>query len=406
MGDQAIWSRRGLFGYGAGSLLALSGAVSVLQAAPVTPETDPIDAPPADPWREFAAITATLGTLATAPGVPAHDIDRAEGDRLLSRYISCGLDFCLEYADPAYPAFFNGTRDGTRKYAGDNPDELYDHAAVSADHAYRIRGSMRGTELLECGIYSGDNFTDPTAKPVRLLRFITEQDLTIARDGSFELRVGGAPGKGQPNHISLEPGSSSLLVRRYRRSPFIDCPAMMIERIDNPGNPPVLTQAAVAARLALAAHWAQSNARLWAGYVDRTRATKRNMLVGFEDNGGLGAPGGHKYLEGYWDVPSDKALLIEFTPPDAPYWNLLICNYWMESLEWRFGNGVNFNNHQVRPDADGLVRFVISHRRPRRADVNWLEAQGHYEGQLVLRAARVKGAMPKALTRLVSADEI
>ena len=96
----------------------------------------------------------------------------------------------------------------------------------------------------------------------------------------------------------------------------------------------------------------QSNTRIWAKYVDRMRSTKKNVL---DETGLLGAPGGHKYLEGYWGVPPGKALRLQFTPPDCAYWSIVICNYWMETLEWRFGAKVNSNNYRTKLDRKGAA---------------------------------------------------
>lgn len=393
-------SRRDAFGVGASSLVGLSAMLTPARLS----AADDLGSGAGDLWGPFAQGVAACGDVLSQEGVPASDTEQAEGARLLGRYLRLGLDFCLEYADPAYPAFFEGTRDGVRKYAGDNPDEVYSHASVSPDYAYRVSGSMEGAFLFECGVYTGDAFLDPKKNPVRLLDFITESDVEIAPDGSFELFVGGP--KRDANWVPLAPGASGLLVRRYRKSPFVDYPRLRIERLDNPGAPPLLTPAEVGRRMGLAAQWARANASLWAQYVSARANRQRNILTGFEDDGELGAPGGHKYLNGFWSVQPGQALVLTFRPPDAAYWQLVICNYWMESLEWRFGNDININNFNVRIAEDGSATFAISHEKPRGELVNWLEPQGHTMGTMCLRAARTKGALPIVTTRLVPSDQV
>ena len=149
----------------------------------------------------------------------------------------------------------------------------------------------------------------------------------------------------------------------------------------------------------------QSNTRIWAKYVDRVRSTKKNVLVVFEETGLLGAPGGHKYLEGYWDVPPGKAPRLHFTPPDCAYWSIVICNYWMETLEWRFGAKVNYNNYTTKLDRNGAATFVISETPPKNPNTNWLATQHHTAGMLALRAARLRGAMPSVKAELISATD-
>jgi len=356
------------------------------------------------PWSAFTAPLEQLGAEINQAGVPANDIDHAEGYRLFLRYLSCGIDQCIENTDPAFPTFYSLTRDGVRKYAGDNPDELYSHAKVAPDYAYRISGNFKETLLLECGIYSGDAFADPDAAPVRLLSAITEKDFEIAKDGSFELFIGG-PQRSR-NWMPLLPGSTSLLVRRYRKNPFVQPQPLAIERLGEPMQPKPLSSADMQLGMARAVRWAQANVRIWAQYADRTKAKKLNVLVGFHDTGKLGAPAGHSYLEGYWSVPKGKALIVTFTPPKAKYWNFLLCNYWLESLEWRFGNKINYNNFNTEVGNDGSAVFVICETKPSMKGVNWMETMGHTEGMLAFRAARLEGAMPAATTRLVDASTI
>lgn len=395
------FDRRKLLAFGAqgAAIAGLIGAAKPAAAA----DSGPVEQ--GSTWSEFTRLVGELGGEISAPGVPAREIDRAEGYRLFTRYLTCGLDYCLEYADPAYPAFFSFTRDGVRKYAGDNPDELYGHATVSPEYAYRIVGNIKETLLLECGVYSGNSFLDPTAKPVRLLTHLTEETLQVEADGRFEIFLGG-PARAK-NWLPLDPTASSLLVRRYLRDPLVDRPrALIIERLGGDFSPPPLTEAVVREGLLNAAKWARVNARIWADYVNRTKARKLNVLVGFEDNGELGAPAGHNYLEGYWAVPDGKALVLSFDPPKARYWNILAGNYWMESLEWRFGNGVNFNNLTSKVGKDGRVTYAIAHERPARPDVNWFETLGHYEGQMCLRAARMTAPLAKVDARLVDLKDV
>ncbi len=391
--------RRSLFGGGAGSILALAGLLSVPRGVSAQALST------GGLWGAFASGVGQLGDVLSMPGVPQNAIDQAEGARLLARYLTLGLDFCLEYADPAFPALFQGTRDGVRKYAGDNPDETYLHATVSPEYTYRLTGSMRGALIAECGVYSGDAFLDPKANPVRLLDFITEENITVGADGTFEILIGGDE-KGGRNRLSLPPRATSLLMRCYHRSPFETAAPMRIERVGAPAIPPPVNPADISRKLGLAARWARSNATIWANYVTERSRTKRNILTGFDDDGELGAPGGHKYLEGFWDVPADKALVLDFSPPDAVYWQVVICNYWMESLEWRFGAGVNVNNFDAVRRPDGSIRIVIAREKPRQPDVNWLATQNHTGGMICLRAARAKGPLPTVKSALVEASRV
>jgi hypothetical protein len=355
-------------------------------------------------WDEFSAMVGELRKQVDAPGVPDRPIDKVEGYRLLTRYLSLGFERYLEFSDPAFPAFYHGSRDGVRKYAGDNPDELYDHAPVSPAYEYRITGNMHDTLLLECGVYAGDAFLSGSP-PVRLVDSLIEEDLTVTPGGDFEIVLGGQERK--KNWLKVAPAGHDVTIRRYVRDPRKDQPRpLRIERISGDAQLKVLTEDTLREGLITAARWTRDNVRIWADYVNRRREKKLNQLVGFEDTGALGTPAGHRYLEGYWSVPDKKALVITLRPPAAKYWNFLIMNYWMESLEWRFGNKVYYNNFTVKPDRKGTVTFVIAHERPRREDLNWLETLGHYEGIMAMRVARYHGEMPTAESKLVNLSAV
>jgi hypothetical protein len=45
------------------------------------------------------------------------------------------------------------------------------------------------------------------------------------------------------------------------------------------------------------------------------------------DAGDLQTPKGIRYLEGYWRLAPDEALVLDFEPEPVPYWGFLIVNF-------------------------------------------------------------------------------
>ena len=392
-------TRRTLIASGLAASVTMPGLATIAKAS--------IAAEPAGSnatWPQFAARIADFQSELASLGNPKRDVDVAEGYRIYSRYLSCAFEQCLENVDPAHPVFYRLTRDGYRKFAGDNPDEIYDTAKISPQHEYIVSGTMKDTLLIEIGIYSGDGFLTP-GLAVKLLNSLTEEGLHLNGDGSFELVVGGAARAA--NWLPLAPGATTLLIRRYMKnaSQTIGRPFA----IERQGAPIPLEQASTAdilARLNDSARWTSYNVKLWATFVDSTRAKHFNQLVEVNHGGNDGTPAGHAYLEGYWSIKPDEAILVSLEPPRAVYWNFLIMNYWMESLEWRFGNKSCYNNFEAKTAADGRVIFAISPDQPKRRDVNWVETLGHTEGPMALRAARAKGPFPIAEVQVVKRDAI
>ena len=96
-------------------------------------------------WEQFCDRLKTLAPEVTRSDIPGGEQDRAEGVRHLTRLLSYALDVAVEFSDSDRPVFHPHPQ-LSYKWGGDNPDNLYLHAAVDGDKTYRIRG-RRGSEL-------------------------------------------------------------------------------------------------------------------------------------------------------------------------------------------------------------------------------------------------------------------
>ncbi|NRI67034.1 DUF1214 domain-containing protein [Rhodococcus sp. MS16] len=350
----------------------------------------------ADMIRDFPEKFAQLP-------MPDNAIDAAEGNRLFLRYLTIGIEQFIEYTDPAYPDFQQKTRAGVRKFSGDSPAQLYDSSPVSSKYQYIVTGSMAETELIELTVYSGD-LSGANKTPRRLIDAITEAEIDTTTDGSFTLTV--AAGHEGRNGVKLDTDASVLSVRRYLRDPRVDRPRpLSIRRIGGPVNPPPLTADALATGLERAAQFAWFNTRTWAQWVGTTKTEKFNALSPMHDSGDIFTPAGHKYLNGYWAVPEGYALRISFTPPTGAYWSFVPMNYWMESLEWRFGNRVFATSFDTEPDETGRIELVLAHDDPKFPGATWLETLGHSEGTMAFRFARCHNELPETTIELICLDK-
>ena len=83
------------------------------------------------------------------------------------------------------------------------------------------------------------------------------------------------------------------------------------------------------------------------------------------------------------DLAPDEALIIEDRLADPPvYTGFNLSNFWGESYDYA-NHTSSLNDFQAKPDADGVVRYVVAHRDPGVA--NWLDPGGHERGTLVAR---------------------
>lgn len=395
MMEKPHFDRRDFFG-GAGliGLAALTASSAHAQSLPLPPG-DALDAAMshfADVIRQFHAEFPSLEA-------PDTQIDRAEGYRLFLRYLTIGIDQFIQFADPAFPAFHQKTRDGVRKFAGDSPEQLYDVAVISGEYDYVVTGNMRETALIECTVYSGQ-LKEGTSRR-RLIASITDEQLNLDKEGNFTVHLN-RTGQG-PNALRLDQDASSLVVRRYLRDPWKDRPRPLEIRRTS-GNPPLPTLAPdqLATAIGAAADFAIWNVKTWARWTAKDRMAKRNQLTHFDDTGDIYTPAGHRYLSGYWQVPPGKALLITFAPPAGAYWSFVPMNFWMESLEWRFGNRVFASSYLTPPGKDGHVRLALAESDPHLPGTYWLETLGHGEGAMALRLARYSGPMPGVRCELIT----
>jgi hypothetical protein len=330
------------------------------------------------------------------------DLERREGYRMLARTLALGFDRFLEHADPAVPDFFR-LQSAHRKFAGDNPDQLYHAAAIDGAHTYRIRGRWSGegvtTRLIEISVYGGGlGFDDPNAKR-RLVGYMDERELAIAEDGSFELVL--APELHPGNWIRLDADSQNVLVRRYFSTPQLtDELPLSIELVGEPPSRAPLDARSLAKGLIGSGAFLREVVKIWAGWYPDVRARLgANVLAPLEDDGDLLTPAGMTYLQGSWELAEDEALLVRFVPPDIPYWGFLPMNIWMESLDWRVAPVTRNGDSAVRAD-DGSVTLVLSEQDP--GHPNWLATLGHRRGLMSLRLARLGDLpIPEVETRVV-----
>mmetsp|Transcript_25566 Transcript_25566/g.59218 ORF Transcript_25566/g.59218 Transcript_25566/m.59218 type:complete len:160 (+) Transcript_25566:804-1283(+) len=101
-----------------------------------------------------------------------------------------------------------------------------------------------------------------------------------------------------------------------------------------------------------------------------------------------------RYYHSYWRVAEGEALVIDSLPPMCDNWNFVLCNHWMESLDYRHRK-VHVNKKMAAYAPDGSVQVVVSHKRPpidgqKRRPVVWLDPCGHVCGVMTWRWIRPK----------------
>jgi len=325
-------------------------------------------------WEVFCRQLLEAGRLVIS-AAPDDPFDRAEGLRYVSRVAAYGLTNFIERSDPATSV----VTEGLPKIGGDNPDYLYASAPLSADFEYRLRGNAGDARYLGVGTYTGDV---GTADGLKLSGYLNGSEIDMGADGSFEITVSLAEKPG--NWLPMLEGTTQLMTRQTLLDRKSQRPAVFeIERTDGNGGVRPLAPERFAAQLERTGEYVSGAV---AQFLEWTKsfAARPNSIDPLDPELAAGAQGDPftHYFGGYYDIAPDEALVVELVPPKCDYWNLQLCNHWLESLD--YGNHVvHVNDHTAVSEDGKTVRIVVAHRDPGVA--NWLDTAGHLRGCMVLR---------------------
>jgi hypothetical protein len=325
-------------------------------------------------WSEYCRRTENAAKLVLAAS-PDDPLDRAEGLRYVGRIAQHGLQSFIEESDPTAPVVTHSLP----KMGGDNPDYVYSVAALSGAYEYRLRGRIGDSRYLGIGAYHGGV---GTPQGLQVSGYLAGKDLAIDAEGRFEIVISCEKRPG--NWLPMKPETSQLMIRellldrRSQRSAQFEIerttggpaksaldPKHHVEQLARAG-------AYVEGAIAQFLEWSKDFA---------TRPNRIELLSEHLASGARGDPNTH-YYGGYFSIAPDEALIAELVPPACEYWNLQLCNHWLESLDYT-RHTVSVNHASAVQGPGGRVRVVIAWRDPGVA--NWLDTAGHHRGGIFLR---------------------
>lgn len=96
-----------------------------------------------------------------------------------------------------------------------------------------------------------------------------------------------------------------------------------------------------------------------------------------------------RYFHSYWNLKDDEALVITATPPRCQYWNFVLHNHWMESLDYRYYQ-IHANPDKCRLRSDGTIKIIVSHDNPNSGVDKgyWINTAHHRCGTMSFRWVR------------------
>ena len=284
----------------------------------------------------------------------------AEGHRHLLRMIRLGFEVISEYGDPTHPVLFPMAEE-TKLSEGVTCDARYHQAFIDGSATHRIRGTRGTAPLLEIGVYAGRMGFHPSTA---LQGCLTEAELEVAADGTFEVGLGPEP-QGA-NWIRTDASTHYVFIRQYAHHwTETQSGSFEIERegVEGPRAPLSLDE--IREALAETAAFVARAPAVWTEISDYWVGHALNQIVPQEEASSdtdIAVPSGHRFACGAFRLAAGEALVVRFHPPEgAAYWGLHLDNYWFEPLSWGDTRS-QLNDRTAQPQSDGTVEVVVSAR--------------------------------------------
>jgi hypothetical protein len=333
--------------------------------------------------------------------------DAAGAIRLVANLLEGGLVGHFD-DDPRQPVFRQIVT-STRKSLGDNADAIYFDAAVSSEHAYRVRGRMAGAVYVSFTIEAGGA---GGGFPKRTAGVLNDTQFDVDEDGRFEIFLGGAPR--QRNWIALAPDASRVTTRHYfetERSPAVPpVPdfALDIELVSPLRPLPAPSDDSVADGLRRVARYVRSRSldQPKPGEAEQPPFVSQELNVFPRPV----PPGDHplaaadaSYSMAAYVLGPDEALVIDSKWPECRCANVSLWNRHLQTYDYAHRQ-VSLNRAQTRLEPDGSFRVVIAHSDP--GVPNWLDTEGRTFGLVFWRYLLPEGEIETPRARVVQTAEL
>jgi hypothetical protein len=230
-------------------------------------------------------------------------------------------------------------------------------------------------------------------------------------DGSFEIWLSATKKPG--NWIPLEAKShyNFILFRRFLLDPNHKLCELRIERVSDIAHDfyaaDDFDEAAIIERIDRAGQFMKYliqffNIGLYDFYLGNAGELNKMRFLPRLTTSEIASPSSN-YAMAVYSLEPDEALIIELDKaPDGVYWGFQTGNVWSRSHDL-MRSWTNLNCSQIKPDADGAIRVVISHQDTGIA--NWMDTTGFKQGVVCFRNYRTEQE-PVPKTRKVKLSEL
>lgn len=363
--------------------------------------------------KALAELREALAEIDSGFAAPAWRITTPSGLADARRSLLHSLQHALEVfveGDSARPNF-KYFETPEKKLLGDNPDAIYFHALVDAEHSYRIRGNIAGATYtsftVELGTGDGGNSTGVGAT-------LNDTEFEIAPDGSYEIIVSAE--KQSKNWLRLPEAAGSLSTRHYyEREVSIAADRLhhiplMIEPLEELPPPPRGTDASLAAALRRVTRFLQTSIQPFGTmeklphYVSRLPNQLPPPRIDADDNASTGfAAVDNVYSMAPFLVKPGEALVIRGRFPRCRFANVVLWNRHLQTLDYAHRT-TSLNRKQTKLESDGSFKMVIAGSDP--GVPNWLDTEGRTFGLIFWRFQLIEEDIEPLKTQLVPIGEV
>jgi hypothetical protein len=351
----------------------LTGAPPYIEAAQSPDAAAAATTPGISGWNDFVDNLRDLPgrLLAKLPVAMRNDpqIQQEVGRLALAALTSSSLDALGSDGD--YPTFLPSTGE-VLNVGQPNADTVYRMARITPGGIYRLRGRRGSLRIANIGQVAA------TPGPTRVYDDLNA--LKVDDQGRFDVILSSErPAGYMGDWWQLEPTTARLLLRLVKDDWRQEQdPTLSIERVDRPMSRGRTSAATLEQRLHDLSAATNFIAMLFVDHVEQLRAQGYVNKLKVLDVSQMGGLTGQFYYEGAYDLQDDEALIIEArVPQKCLYHSMILTNEIYETTNW-YDDLSSLNDSQSSPDADGILRVVVSAHDP--GVPNWLDTAGYAQG--------------------------
>ena len=264
-----------------------------------------------------------------------------------------------------------------------NPDNTYYQVVVDDEGVYKFSGDRGSTYIVDIMVGSGpkSSWGEGQLGPTKH-NYELDRDVTVKADGSFKFILSQERPQGyEGDWLKMDPGATFVWIRQIAYDWEKERDARFaVERLDVPARRPRMSAEDMIDRMqhmsGFVEGWTEQFLN-WEKFVGQEIPVNDVLVLDFSKGGGIEE---QRYIQGFFDLKADEALIMETDVPEqCRYWQFHLTDEFFNALNW-LHNPVTINGHSAKVDSDGKFRAVISNTDPGVA--NWLDTSGFQYGGL------------------------